>query len=485
MGCLSKAENSRWPRLFAAAVFVVYGYYLPRYIFPEIWNDIYYIYDSCLIPVLLAFTLYFRRLKEPIEVKLILVFWGWVLISRFLNGDYFLTTDIYMVIDTGLIYLFLVVCIQLKGKARERFLDWISIITTVFYTLVALVCLYAVLFRKELYNPFTGAEMCGFMGVFRLSVFSINPNSCCIWFLLAFFLLIYLFFRTKKIWWRAMIVLAAALNYVILGMTFSRNGRLAFSLCMGLLVAMLLFHRFPGKALSKKLLITAVALCLVMPLAYKSFNVTALSINRISAVLAQRAASAPQEEIIEEDAPAEQGDAQLAAGGNQEKAGEKSLAEEENMYIDNRGFEDTGRIPTYKSIIPTMQREPLRLLRGCLSPDVMSISNTVLSRPKAHMRNTFLQILCLTGLPGFLLILAFCALLAIRIIRLFFSDAPLTIKTMTLLLIGSFSYNMLEVSLFVRNESAAFLAYIVAGAVLAYSYEAKADRKAKNAQIRA
>lgn len=87
--------------------------------------------------MLLAFTLYFRRLKEPIEVKLILVFWGWVLISRLLNGDVLLATDIYMVIDTGLIYVFLVACFELKGKARERFLDWISIITTVFYTLVA------------------------------------------------------------------------------------------------------------------------------------------------------------------------------------------------------------------------------------------------------------------------------------------------------------------------------------------------------------
>ena len=485
MGCLSKAENSRWPRLFAAAVFVVYCYYLPRYIFPEIWNNIYYIYDASLIPVLLAFTLYFRRLKEPIEVKLILVFWGWVLISRFLNGDYFLATDIYMVIDTGLIYIFLVACFELKGKARERFLDWISIITTVFYTLVALVCLYAVLFRKELYNPFTGAEVCGFVDVFRLSIFSINPNSCGLWFFLAFFLLVYLFFRTKKIWWRAMIVLAAALNYVILGMTFSRNGMLSFSLCMGLLVALLLLHRFPGKALSKKLLITVVALCLVMPLAYKSFNVTALSINRLSAVLAQRAASEAQEEMVEADAPAEQEDAQPADGGNQEKAGEKSLAEEKNMYIDTRGFGDSGRIAIYKSIIPTMQREPLRLLRGCLSPDVMSISNTVLPKHKAHMHNTFLEVLCMTGLPGLLLVLAFCTLLAIRIIRLFFSDAPLPIKTLTLILMGSFSYNMLEVSLFVRNESAAFLAYIAAGVVLAYSYEAKVDQKADNAQIRA
>ena len=62
-------------------------------------------------------------------------------------------------------------------------------------------------------------------------------------------------------------------------------------------------------------------------------------------------------------------------------------------------------------------------------------------------------------------------LLAVKVIRLFFSDAPLEIKALTLLLIGLFIYNMLEISLFVAADTRAFTAYIVAGAVIAYGNE--------------
>lgn len=463
------SPNPRWAIFLAIAVFTVYVYYLPRYAFPEIWGNIYCVYYMCLIPILIAFTLYFRRLNEPMEIKLILIFWGWVFITRLLNGDYYLTKDADMVINTGMIYVFLVACIALKGKSRDRFLDWISIITAVFYTLVALVCLYAVLFRKELYNPFTGDEMCGFMDIFRLTIFTKNPNNCCMWFFLAFFMLVYLFSRKKSVLWRVAIITAAALNYVILGMTFSRNGMLAFSLCIGLLVVMLLLSHFPAKTLVKKLLVTTAVLCLVVPLAYKSFSVTAIAMNSVSAALVQGKVST---ELT--NTTAEQDDAQASYNDRGEDSEDKPLSEEEGMYIDDRGFEDSGRIDIFKSIIPTMQQEPMRLLRGCLCLDVMKISNTVLPKWKPHFHNTFLQLFCLTGVLGLGLVLAFCLLLAIRIIRLFYSDAALSVKALTLILIGSFSYNMLEVSLFVSADIPAFAAYIVAGAVLAYSYETKA-----------
>ena len=103
--------------------------------------------------------------------------------------------------------------------------------------------------------------------------------------------------------------------------------------------------------------------------------------------------------------------------------------------------------------------------------DVMKIANTLLPTQVPHYHNTFLQVLCIAGLPGLLLTLLFCALLAVKIILLFFSNVPLEIKALTLLLIGLFIYNMLEVSLFVAADTRAFTAYIVAGAVIAYENE--------------
>ena len=118
-----------------------------------------------------------------------------------------------------------------------------------------------------------------------------------------------------------------------------------------------------------------------------------------------------------------------------------------------------------------MRQEPLRLLRGCLCVDVMKIANPLLPTPVPHYHNTFLQVLCIAGLPGLLLTLLFCVLLAGKIIRLLFSAVPLEIKGLTILLIGLFIYNMLEVSLFVAADTRAFTAYIVAGAVIAYGNE--------------
>lgn len=110
--------------------------------------------------------------------------------------------------------------------------------------------------------------------------------------------------------------------------------------------------------------------------------------------------------------------------------------------------------------------------------DVMKIAHQYLINKDPHFHNTFLQVLCITGLPGLLLILALCAVLAMRIIRLLFSAAPLEIKVLTLILIGLFIYNMLEVSLFVAADTRAFVAYILAGAVIAYDKEQNCKTRA-------
>ena len=141
------------------------------------------------------------------------------------------------------------------------------------------------------------------------------------------------------------------------------------------------------------------------------------------------------------------------------------------MYVDKRALSDSGRFEIYRSVIPTFRQEPMRLVRGCLWRDVMSVSNTVLLAAYAHLHNTYLQVLVFTGIPGFLLVLIFSALLALAILRLLFSDAPMRVKALTLILIGSFFYNLLEISLFVSADTRAFTAYIIAGAVLAYSRE--------------
>ena len=206
-------------------------------------------------------------------------------------------------------------------------------------------------------------------------------------------------------------------------------------------------------------------LLILLPLSYKSFDLTAETVGKVSYELVD----AKQKAVPDTPVDTEQKAApDTPVDAEQPAADIEAAAADLGGYSDNRGFSDSGRLAIYKTIVPTMRQEPLRLLRGCLCVDVMKIANPLLSTPVPHYHNTFLQVLCIAGLPGLLLTLLICVLLAVKVIRLFFSDAPLEIKALTLLLIGLFIYNMLEVSLFVAADTRAFTAYIVAGAVIAY-----------------
>ncbi len=54
-----------------------------------------------------------------------------------------------------------------------------------------------------------------------------------------------------------------------------------------------------------------------------------------------------------------------------------------------------------------------------------------------------------------------------KIIRLYFSSAPLELKSFLIILTGIFFYNLLETSLFVAADIRAFIFYILAEAILA------------------
>ena len=457
-------------QLLAFAVFAVFIYHLLRYVHPDIWGQIYSVYYMFLVPALIAVYFAYKRLEGPVELKLFVFYWIWIFISRLLNGDLYLTHDGDMVLNIGLSCVMMAVCLLLDGKERQRFLDGLSIAVGGFYSLLSVCGLYAVLYQKELYNPLTGGSLCGFWhygGLSRLQLLGKHANETAVWFFLGFFLLMYLFFRHKSLLWRIPIVVAAAMNYINLCMTFSRSNMVAFAVCFSLLLAMVILRRMSAAKMGRQILATMGLLLILLPLSYKSFDITAGIIGRAATELA-----------VVEQQPAEQiDDANPQTAAGQPEAGAGTVATlapaTQPAYSDKRGFSDTGRFTIYRAIIPTMQQEPLRLVRGCLCMDVMKIAHQYLINKDPHFHNTFLQVLCITGLPGLLLILALCVLLAIRIIRLFFSAVPLEIKALTLILIGLFLYNMLEVSLFVAADTRAFIAYIVAGAVIAYDKEQK------------
>ena len=59
------------------------------------------------IPVLTAFYLYFRGLRDGAEIRLLLLFSLWLAITRVLNGDPALVREGYLVLDSLMMALFL------------------------------------------------------------------------------------------------------------------------------------------------------------------------------------------------------------------------------------------------------------------------------------------------------------------------------------------------------------------------------------------
>ncbi len=499
------AGRERW---LIAALLLMYAYLLLLHINANLWFKLLVVYFPCVL-LLLLLTLLPRIRGEKIELKIILIFAAWMIFTRILNwdikdyiercrtGGITYPDDALLIAGSMMTYLPMAACLTLRGRSRARFLDGIAIITVVFSTVLAAVSLYAVLYKTPITAPFGNGYLCLFVNS-RLYVLGKNPNTCCMWFFLGFFFLVYLFSRARSWLCRALIVPAALLNYVILAMTFSRNGMLSFSLCMGFLVLVLLLRLLSPKAAWEKLLCTVLVLGLLVPLTYKSFGLLTRGMENISNTLIEKR-DAAQTPPMEEDGGAEVsgsgGAATLAymcfssadrevqrpqpllirtEGASLALLASDGVSKDNGSgitYEDHRGFDDSGRIEIFKTIIPTMQNEPLRLLIGCLDKNAMQYTEEILSRDVLNFHNTFLQILCLTGAIGLLLVLAFCVLLVRRVLRVIYSDAPMTVSILALMLVGVLFYNMLEVDLFISSDAACFAAYAAAGAVLAHSDE--------------
>lgn len=471
---LNKSIRLDGRKIYAAAVLLLFIYYMLKQVNEGLWYSIYCVYYLYLSPVLIAFGLYFSRRDKPLEFRLFTLYCLWLYISRLLNGDYFLTYDGAALLDICLGCAFFAACLVLKPGDRYRYLDWLSIAVGAFYTLVGIAVLYGVILRRELTNPFFYGELLNFEELMsRARVLGKSSNESVMWFFISFFLLFYLFVRKKKLLWRLVIVPAAAVNYMCMVATFSRSGRLAFSLGIALLTGLAALKLSSLKTRGRRTLGAIVLSCALLPAVYFSFD-GAAAVLRLASDTA--VAMVGEEETETETASSEvspaatpASDAESAPDDVSEQSSEDSgTTSNPYMYQDNRGLDDSGRFEVYKSIIPTIQREPLRLLRGCKYPDVMGVANTVLKNHKVHFHNTFLQSLAFSGLPGLILCLAFCILMTVKIIKLYFSPAPFELKVLSMILVGSLIYNMLEVSLFYYADIRAHSFYLIAGAVLAW-----------------
>jgi len=438
-----------WSQIYMLAVFAILLFYMAYNLHVYLFNTLFDTYYLLAVPVFI--TLYYCRegLRGGLEVKLVSYFGLWVFITRLLCGDLFLQKDLGLVMDVFLACAILGMGISIDRLKGLKFIDTISILFCLFYTTLSVVCIYTAVFQCEIYNPFSEWYL-AYFGINRLFALSNSPNRCCVWFFMSIFLAVYLFFRRKEWYLRLPLCFVMLLNFIALALTFSRNMKVGFSIASSMLLILLAFEYLPIKKIWHKVFSIFLILCLVFPLAYKSFDLATFGVNKSA-------------EFVLQENTVEQGDmsTQVEAVGN-----------DSEIYARNHSLlHDTGRIDIYKSIFWSLKEEPLRLFRGSLTEDISTVTKEYIKRFQyGHIHNTFLEILFVTGIPGFVLAMAFFLLIVRHCIRLFFvTGTHMSIKILTIIITGLFSYNMLESSLFCVTDVGSISFFIIAGILISYS----------------
>lgn len=449
-----------WTKMFVAANFFIYLLIalLPFY---EPFTGNFYLTLYKIAGLFICSYLVFRRFKDGIEFKLIFVYTLWLVFVRIVDGGLLVEGVTGGIFDMVVCIAMIGFAVVLSPEERLKWLDVIAVIYCVAYTLLAAVCIFGTLSHiPEMNYLVEGTKLYEYLAG-RLYVLGEICNSVGAWYFIACMFLLYLFFRYKKTVFRVLIAFSFIVCYLTLALTFSRSSMVSFSVSMGMLAVLIALHYRPQLSPVKKAVVVVVLMCICFFAAYKSFNISAVLVDKVTG-------SAAETEVY----------------GDDEIFYESGINQDTIVVMSDRGFSSSGRVELWKAAIMSLFDEPTRIITG--SADLISSEKTNRyieenmpeeyavygDRPNHH--NTYLEFLMRSGLPGFLLMMAFFVILVVKMIRIFFSSAEamgLEIKVLTLMLTGIMIFNLFESAFFclIRLNTVVFC--IIAGYAIAYEKE--------------
>ena len=460
-------KQDRLPLFMAVAAAGMLLFYLFIPVAPLRWHDLYLSYGKTAIVAMAAVYFYCRGFSGTMEIKLVLYYTIWFFLSRLLNHDLYLQNELDITLSRLLCCVMLPVGMLLTADQRRRLLDCVVAVACLFYFVTALIGLYACIFGVFFYVPPEGAVFgidnyyYGY-SFYYIIAWETNRTISAVWFYLAWCMMVYEFFRCENKLWRIPITLAWLVFHLAIAFCFCRSIKLAVCANTVMLVVLWCVQKLRTRSKGLRTALIVVLAAASFLLSYKSFD------------LMTGAAEFVYNQL---DTDIER-TSDMFFGPNYRKRNEEHQTFSDNRDMDYTVGKLSGRSAIYKSVIPALKAEPRRILIGKLSHKVMDYAHTVLDYPYFHIHNYLLQVLLLTGLPGFLLVLAFSVLLVIRCVRLFFSEAALTEKLLVLPISGIFMYGMLETILFTDSADQRALTdfrelffFLLAGFVLAAYYE--------------
>lgn len=461
-------SDTGWRRFLAFCAGAMLLFYMLCPVAPLRWADLYASYGKTAIIAMAAIYFFRARLDGVREVKLVIYYTVWLFLTRLFNTDLYLQNELDLVISRVLCCVILPVGLLLEERERRVLLDVVIALSGAFYFVTALLGLYACVFGVYFYLPpehvVFGLDNAFYGNSFvRIVAWETTRTISAVWFYLAWCMMIYEFFRCENKLWRIPICLALLVFHLAMAFCMTRSVMIAASVNAAMLAVLLGMRLVRAEKKGLRVLVCAVLAALALVLCYMSFewlrsgaaalyNAMDVKIERIS------------DQFMDEDVVSDEG----------------------QNFQDSRDLKESvsnasNRLGVYLSAIPAIRDEPLRLLIGKYNSKLMDGPHRYQIGPFWHMHNYLLQVLMLTGLIGFILVLAFTVLLVIRMVRLFFSAHPgatTAVKTLTLPVSGILIYGMLETVIFTASADERALTdfrelffFLVAGVMLAYSYE--------------
>lgn len=416
--------------------------------------------------------------------KLLCAFLTWIIVTRVLCGDPTLVESVEYVRVAALCVALLCFSMTLEKKERRRMLGALAAIICVYYLVIAVLTLAVAVTRENIQLPLgigiTIKEEAGFSFV---TVVGRHRNTASMWSVIGLCLAVYLFSLTKNKLPRVICVIASIVFYAAVSISRSRLSMLALSVAVSMFVMLPVLKKLSGKKTAVRIAAALLTALIIIPLSYKSYDAVAAVISRANVLVQSQdqpqyeaSTGAEVNEIGTETKPQTEENAQLAQNNI-------------DMFKETRDADNAknlgGRVRLWKSVYGTLYFERDRLLRGSLTNDYMYTVNMLSGFPdpadgELNTHNYLVEALMLTGILGFLLLLAFTLILVIRMVRVFFCDgADMPEKLMVVLLTATLVKNMGEAMLMRSDDITNYVFFLAAGVFLAFSYELFPEKSRK------
>ena len=334
-----------------------------------------------------------------------MVIWLWV--GCMVNGDPYLLYNRGFILGIFLSFIssFLFIPSQ-SGARRERGLEWIAILYCALLLMVACLGLFVALTGNTFQTAFSDEAIR--MKENRLYFFHYHPNEAASAFVVALYLIMYLFASHKTVWKRIVLVLSGAAVAWAIGFTGCRTAIFLAAAGISAWVFIALDrHPFQNRVWLRwvvRLSISAFVMVgfyfgitLSTNLIVKATPPTAVNTPQSTASTAIHDASKPETVPIQHDQVKQTRDARAF--------------HIQDINTLNR------RTEIWQSGLGYLKNHPRAYLFGVPDNIVARIPQQV-GRAETHMHNAFIEMLLLGGIPGLAMYLSFLAILAYNGIRL-------------------------------------------------------------------